>query len=181
MAGLYKNSVTGVAIELIPNGNTLRVEGGAYEPVRQDSDALVSIGSHFEGANGERWTFDGQGGVTVTDRYGTVDAYQRVAPAKPTGDRLKGLLGTYLSDEVETAFTIALNGLNGETLVLERRPDELIDLRPVYDDAFDSDLGFVIFERNSNGRAIMLSLAQPRVWKLDFMRRDEPSGPAPRE
>ena len=65
----------------------------------------IIVGGGDRDVLGERtWTFDGHSGATATDEYGTVEAYERVEPAKPTAGQLGELAGTYASDEAETAF-----------------------------------------------------------------------------
>ena len=141
-AGMYRSTMTGLPI----------VVGGG------DRDVL-----------GERkWTFDGHGGATATDAYGTVEAYERVEPAKPTAEQLGQLAGTYASDEAETSFVAAVE--HG-ALVLKQRPDTTIALTPLYADAFEAgSLGTVIFRRDAGGRATAFSVVQSRVWDLRFAR-----------
>ena len=107
----------------------------------------------------------------MTDAFGTVDAYERVPPAKPTADQLKEVAGAYVSDEAETTLTVALSG---DSLVIKRRPDTTITLTPIYADAFNApQLGLVIFRRDA-GRVTGLSVVQDRVWDLRFARQMSP-------
>src|SRR6185295_17416966 len=80
-AGMYRSTMTGLPV----------VVGG-------DRDLL----------RGRTWTFDGRGGASATDAYGTVETYERVEPAKPTAEQLGQLAGTYTSDEAETLFIAAV-------------------------------------------------------------------------
>ena len=129
----------------------------------------VVVGSDRDVLRGRTWTFDGHGGAAATDAYGTVEAYERVEPAKPTAEQLGQLAGTYTSDEAETLFVAAVE--NG-ALVLKQRPDTTIALVPLYADAFKAgSLGTVIFRRDAGGRATAFSVVQDRVWDLRFQRR----------
>jgi CubicO group peptidase (beta-lactamase class C family) len=140
-AGMYRSLVTGLPI----------VVGGERDALR-----------------GRTWSFDGRGGATATDPYGTTEAYERVEAAKPTADQLGLLAGTYSSDEAETSFVAAVE--RGE-LVLKQRPDTIITLIPLYADAFKAGaLGTVIFRRDASGRAAAFSVVQDRVWDLRFTR-----------
>jgi CubicO group peptidase (beta-lactamase class C family) len=140
-AGMYRSATTGLAVEI-----------GA------DPDAL----------RGRKWSFDGHGGATATDAYGTVETYERVEPATPTAEQLGQLAGTYASGEAETSFVAAVE--HG-ALVLKQRPDTTIALTPLYADAFDAgSLGAVIFRRDAGGRATAFSVVQDRVWDLRFQR-----------
>ena len=67
----------------------------------------------------------------------------------------------------DTSFTAAVD--DGR-LVLRQRPDRVIVLTPVYEDAFSSAMGTVRFSREANGRATAMTLSQDRVWKLGFVR-----------
>jgi len=129
----------------------------------------IVVGGGDRGVLGERtWTFDGRGGATAADAYGTVEAYERVEPAKPTAEQLGQLAGTYASDEAETSFVAAVE--HG-ALVLKQRPDTTIALTPLYTDAFEAgSLGTVIFRRDAGGRATAFSVVQSRVWDLRFAR-----------
>ena len=129
----------------------------------------IVVGGGDRGVLGERtWTFDGRGGATAADAYGTVEAYERVEPAKPTAEQLGQLAGTYASDEAETSFVAAVE--HG-ALVLKQRPDTTIALTPLYADAFEAgSFGTVIFRRDAGGRATAFSVVQSRVWDLRFAR-----------
>jgi CubicO group peptidase (beta-lactamase class C family) len=141
-AGMYRSATTGLAIV---------VGGGDRDPLR-----------------GRSWTFDGRGGATARDAYGTIETYERVEPAKPTVDELGQLAGTYTSEEAEATLTAAVE--HG-ALVMKQRPDTTITLAPLYADAFRAGtLGTIIFRRDAGGRATGFSVVQDRVWDLRFER-----------
>jgi CubicO group peptidase (beta-lactamase class C family) len=76
--------------------------------------------------------------------------------------------GRYTSDEVETVFTIAADGAN---LVLKRRPDTVLRMRPVEKDVFAvPTLGTITFRRGADSRVTELSVKLDRVWDLRFQR-----------
>jgi hypothetical protein len=93
-----------------------------------------------------------------------------VQPLRPGREELKALEGTFVSDEAETAFTLSLNG---ETLVLHRRPDTNIRLvSTATPDVFQaSGLGSITFRRAPDGQVVALSVAQDRVFDLRFTKR----------
>ena len=142
-AGLYRSTLTGLPLKV----------GGERDALR-----------------GRTWTFEGHGGgATASDAYGTIEAYERVDPAKPTADELSQLAGTYASEEAEVSMIAAVD--NG-ALVLKHRPDVVITLTPLYADAFGAgQLGTVIFTRDAAGRATGFSVVQDRVWDMPFQRR----------
>ena len=89
-----------------------------------------------------------------------------------------GAAGRYVSDEVEPTLIAAIDG---DRLVLRRRPDSDIVLTPVYPDGFSSSLGWIVFHRAGAGRATGLSVSQDRVWDLRFTRQaDSPRSSARR-
>ncbi len=90
------------------------------------------------------------------------------ATYKPTADDLAAFAGTYDSEEVELRLTVSVE--NG-SLVIRRRPDSLISLRPHSRDRFEAGagLGQVTFRRE-NGRVTGFSVTQDRVWDLRFAK-----------
>jgi CubicO group peptidase (beta-lactamase class C family) len=128
----------------------------------------LMVGGERDTLRGRTWTFDGHGGATASDAYGTIEAYERVDPAKPTAQQLSQLAGTYASEDAETSMIAAVE--NG-ALVLKHRPDVTIKLTPMYADVFGAGpLGTVIFRRDGSGRAIAFSVVQDRVWDMRFER-----------
>jgi hypothetical protein len=86
----------------------------------------------------------------------------------PTAAQLQGYAGTYTSDEAEATFTIAVEG---ETLVLKRRPDTRIVLSPTTEDTFSAQtLGTVRFRRATGGSVTELSVSEDRVFDLRFRK-----------
>jgi CubicO group peptidase (beta-lactamase class C family) len=86
---------------------------------------------------------------------------------RPSASDLAAYVGRYTSDEAETVFTVAVEG---EELVLKRRPDTVLRMRPVDRDAFAvPTLGTITFRR-TDGRVTELSVKLDRVWDLRFRR-----------
>jgi CubicO group peptidase (beta-lactamase class C family) len=90
-------------------------------------------------------------------------------PFKPTAAQLASYAGTYVSDEAETMFTIAVEG---DELVLRRRPDTRVVLRPTREESFaaGAGIGTVKFHRK-DGEVIELGVSQDRVFDLRFKRQ----------
>jgi hypothetical protein len=61
--------------------------------------------------------------------------------------------------------------VEGDRLVVKRRPDSTVALTPVYADGFIASLGWINFRRDSNRRIVGLSVSQDRVWDLRFTRQ----------
>ena len=87
----------------------------------------------------------------------------------PTPVQLASYAGTYTSDEAETVLTIAVDG---ESLVLKRRPDTKITLRPTVEDTFTAGagIGTIKFLRTGE-RVTEFSVSQERVFDLRFKRQ----------
>jgi CubicO group peptidase (beta-lactamase class C family) len=168
LAGMYRDTNTGEAFNVVAADDSVRVERGA---------ALIpQSATRLHTAAGAVWDFDGRGSVRITDGYGTVDRAERVSPARPTDAQLQELVGAYASEDAETIFTVAVEQ---NALVLKRRPDTTIRLTPTYADAFTGSAGTVRFRRQ-NGRVVEFSLVQDRVWDLRFKRQpDVPSRSSP--
>ena len=87
---------------------------------------------------------------------------------RPAAGDIREYSGRYTSDEAETAFTIAADGAD---LVLKRRPDTVLRMRPVEKDVFAvPTLGTLTFRRAADGRVNELSVKLDRVWDLRFQR-----------
>ena len=77
-------------------------------------------------------------------------------------------VGRYYSDEAEVTFDVALEG---EALVIKRRPDTVIRLRPTAKDEFAGQPGSYKFIRGGNGAVNELSVRSSRVFDLRFKRQ----------
>ena len=175
-AGLYRHTTTGVPLTISRGADGLRVERGQSDGLNPTAgQRLIAMSaSRLVTATGQTWDVDDhgdRGGARMTDAFGRVDAYERVPAAKPAADQLNDLAGAYVSDEAETTLTAAIDG---DSLVIRRRPDTTLKLTPVYADAFSApQLGLVIFRR-AGGRVTGLSVVQDRVWDLRFARQMTP-------
>jgi CubicO group peptidase (beta-lactamase class C family) len=166
--GLYRHAETGQPLTLVRQKeatNGLSIDRGP--------GLLALSPTRFVSATGGRTLdVDGSGRLRVTDPVGSVETYVRVAPAQPTPEKLRDYAGTYVSDEAEVTYTVSID--DGNTLVLRRRPDTVIRLSPVYEDAFRASIGLVRFRRGKDGRVAEFSVVQDRVWDLRFKRGQTP-------
>jgi CubicO group peptidase (beta-lactamase class C family) len=162
LVGLYRSlKPAGVMrIERDKEGGLLARDVARLVPMSATRFASIDL-STFE--------FDGQGQLRVTDEFGTVDVYNRMEPATPDVEALKVFTGRYVSDEIETSLEVALDG---DRLVVRRRPDFEAPLNPVWSNGFFSPpLGWVIFARDAAGRVISMSINQDRAWDVRFSRQ----------
>lgn len=87
---------------------------------------------------------------------------------KPSAEDLEAFAGAYTSDEIETTVVLAVKG---DALVLHRRPDTAIILRPTTTDKFAAgSLGTITFHRDGAGRVSELGVSIDRVFDLRFAR-----------
>ncbi|HVL66692.1 MAG TPA: serine hydrolase domain-containing protein [Vicinamibacterales bacterium] len=77
-------------------------------------------------------------------------------------------VGRYHSDEAEVVFDVALDG---DALVLKRRPDSSFRLRPTAKHEFESPMGGIRFIPSENGTVTELSVRGSRVFDLRFRRQ----------
>jgi CubicO group peptidase (beta-lactamase class C family) len=90
------------------------------------------------------------------------------SPFQPAETDVRSYAGRYISDEAETILTVALEG---QDLVIKRRPDTTLRMRAVAKDVFAvPSLGEVTFRRGSSGQVTELSIKLDRVWDLRFQR-----------
>jgi CubicO group peptidase (beta-lactamase class C family) len=122
--------------------------------VRQVSDLYL----------GERANVNAPRSALLPEAEGPLVGVKADASYRPTADDLAALAGTYDSAEIETQFIARVE--NG-SLVLFRRPDTRITLRPYSRDRFEAGggLGQVTFHRK-DGVVVALSITQDRVWDL---------------
>ena len=158
--GMFRESATGAVISMAQVDEGVRAGRGAV--------FAATSGTRFVTAAGDAWEVGADGSAKTKDIYGTVIAYERVSQATPTLSDLQELAGTYVSDEAEATL---IARVEDGALVLKRRPDTTIRLAPLYKDAFNGQIGTVIFRRNAAGSVIELGVVQDRVWNMRFERR----------
>jgi hypothetical protein len=159
VVGQYRNTERGDVVRIEREGNTLRLGDGT---------ALLTLSSkRFTDGDGLVIEFDGKGGGTLDEGNGTITRIERFAAAKPTAAELETLASTYTSDDAEISITARVRD---GSLELTRRPDSVFLLTPLYADAFDSELGTIIFRRDGTGRPVAFSVVRERVWDLRFER-----------
>lgn len=160
LAGMYRRLDTGLVWTLsLGDGPGLRLE---------NAPDLVPVAARTYGIGENRFVFDAGGKLTVTDQYGTIDRFERVAAVNPTAADLRAYAGAYASHDADVEMTAKVDD---DKLVLWRRPATTMTLTPVYADAFRApSLGVVIFRRDASGNVIEFSVVQDRVWNMPFRK-----------
>jgi hypothetical protein len=162
-AGLYPNMETGVPMRLVTNESGIRIDCGP---------ALIAVDAAAFRLGDVRLEMTASGSLPLSNPNGRTVVYERMSPVTPTIGQLADLRGTYLSDEAESALAV---GANGAQLEIRRRPDTVLPLTPLWQDAFsNAALGTVVFRRDDRQRVTALSVITERVWDVRF-RKD--SGP----
>ena len=162
--GLYRATERGITARISRDGNTLKVNG---------ETTLIPLSTRkFAGDDGVSVGFDDEGRAHVDVGDGWTEVYERVDPAQPAPLQLEALAGRYSSREAETTFVARVRE---DGLELTQRPDIVYPLTPLYADAFESEVGTIIFRRDAAGRAVALSVAQDRVWDLRFRNESAPA------
>jgi CubicO group peptidase (beta-lactamase class C family) len=170
--GLYRRTDTGEPLSIVADGKVVRVQRGP--------ELVALSATKFTAAGGSPTLEIVGGGLTVTDEFGTVHAYERAKEVQATAETLADFHGNYTSEEAEAAVAVeTMRGIlsdGREMLVMRRRPDQLMPLTPVYADAFQAAIGLVRFHRDDAGRVTGFSVSQDRVWDLRFTRESGPAG-----
>jgi CubicO group peptidase (beta-lactamase class C family) len=160
LVGLYRSlKPAGVAIIARDKEGLITRNVGRLVPLSATRFATIDLSTY---------EFDGHGQLRVTDEFGTSDVFDRMDPSTANVESLQAFAGRYVSEEIETTMDVALQG---DRLVIRRRPDFVAPLTPVWSNGFSSPLGWVIFARDASGHVISMSINQDRAWDVRFTRQ----------
>jgi CubicO group peptidase (beta-lactamase class C family) len=168
--GLYVRKYRGIA-EVSHSGSTAGYR--AFLVRYPDQHVSVAVLCNAGNANATQYA------------HAVADAYlgDALAPAPADGTRgpapstpfhlesadLASYPGRYASDEAETVLTVVSDG---NDLVIKRRPDSTLRMRPTGKDTFAvPTLGTVTFDRKPEGQVSGLHVKLERVWDLRFQRQ----------
>lgn len=166
--GVYREPLTDAAmrVELDKDGKTLRISGQAVVPLS---------GTTFSTADGSRQAaFEpGPAGSPLkmldSDGRSKPRLWEAVPPFAPKPADLEAYAGTYHSEEIDTTYTMYVDG---GKLKVRFRPAQRFELTPVYADAFEGDGDVLRFTRDGSGRVDGFLVYAVRVRHLRFVRRD---------
>ena len=126
----------------------------------------VSSGQATQYARSVAETYLGDSIKAITATTGTRP--RREIPTFATNPQdLANYVGSYYSDEAEVVYEVALDGA---ALVIKRRPDTVMRLRPTAKDEFSAGSRSFKFIRGTNGAVNEFSLRGSRVFDLRFTR-----------
>ena len=157
-SGLYRDPVNGqTRILRVVNGR-LQDGGTVLTPLSEE---------RFQVAAGPRYYDfqDGPGGRLMfrIDSWEYSDQrFEQVDPWQPSSAELARLVGEYHSADAETSFTVSLDG---DRLMLWRRPGVVAPLTPVYPNAFRSGGRILRFESDR------MRLSVARVYDMVFEKK----------
>ena len=164
--GLFVRPLDGVT-NIYHSGST----AGYRAHLNRFPDSHTSVAVLCNGSNGDATT----AANNVSRLYLGKPAVDSSGGAQGSGVsitdmQLKDFVGEYWSDEAEVRLTAMIDG---NQLVLRRRPGTIIRLNPTERDTFrGQQIGTVTFRRNSTGTVEGLSIKQDRVWDLRFARQN---------
>jgi CubicO group peptidase (beta-lactamase class C family) len=142
--GVYWSPAGGIVRRIeVRDGKLFYVRGGGNDselaPLGGDRFRMVGAPAEvaFQGSTTPRRMELVAGGGKPT-------VFEEVKPVSPTPEGLAAYAGTYTSPELDTTWTLAVDG---ERLVLRRKRGPAMPLRPAFTDAFDSPGGLIRFQR----------------------------------
>ncbi len=165
--GVYREPLTDAAtrVELDKDGKTLRIGGQAAVPIS---------GTTFSMADGSRQTAFETGPAGSPLRMRDSDGrskprlWEAVPAFAPKPADLEAYAGTYYSEEIDTTYTVYVEG---EKLKVRFRPAQRFELTPVYTDAFEEGGDVLRFTRDGSGRVDGFLVYAERVRHLRFVRK----------
>ena len=163
-AGVYREPLTDAAmrVEIDKDGKTLRIAGQAVVPVS---------GTTFAAADGSRqMAFEAGTPLTMRESDGRSKPrlWEAAPPFAPKPADLEAFAGTYYSEEIDTAYTVFVEG---EKLKVRFYPAQRFELRPVYSDAFQAEGNVLRFTRDGSGAVDGFLVYAGRVRHLRFVRK----------
>jgi hypothetical protein len=168
--GTYRDPFSDQAVTLVvaDSGLVSAAAGGrgggrggppAFQPTGPASFRAGQVDVAFSGATGRR-SFAMIRGADTT-------RYEEVRPATQAV-ATRDYVGMYASDELEVKLEVLVR--DGK-LMIHRRPDDMLELRPSYADDFQAGgLGTIRFTRDSGGKVTGFSIYAGRVVDVRFRK-----------
>jgi CubicO group peptidase (beta-lactamase class C family) len=165
--GVFREPLTDAAmrVDLDKDGKTLRIAGQPVIPLS---------GTIFTMADGSRQAVFEAGPAGSPLRMRDSDGrskprlWEAVPPFAPKPADLEAYAGTYYSEEIDTTYTVYVEG---GKLKVRFRPAQRFDLTPVYTDAFEEGGDVLRFTRDGSGRVDGFLVYAERVRHLRFVRK----------
>ena len=165
-AGAYRSTRTHEILTIQTSGVQLRA--GSRLLLSVAPNVFMTAEGMWGTARGTWALFENDGRLRISSALDPDHVYEKVNLVNPTRAELVALAGEYTSDEAEVTLRVAMDG---DSLVIHRRPASKFTLTPTYRDGFGSSLVRVRFLRDGNGRVNEMSIGEARVWDLRFKRK----------
>ncbi len=164
--GTYREPLTDAAarVELDKDGKTLRIAG---------QSVLALSATTFTSPDGSRRAVfeTGPAGTPVkmseSDGRSKPRLWEAVPPFAPKPEELAAYAGTYYSEEIDTMYTVYVEG---GWLKVRHRPALRFTLAPMYADAFGEGGDVMRFTRDASGAVDGLRVYAGRVRHLRFIK-----------
>ncbi len=159
-AGLYRDPKTDQDITITSTDSTLTAGPNLLVPTGPGRFKAGAMEVTFAGAKGRR-------SFLLPRPNGDTTRFEQATPARNPVP-LNDYIGRYASDELDVILTIAAK--DGK-LVLKRRPDDVMDLRPTFEDSFQgAGLGSLRFLRDAKGAVTGFGIFAGRVLDVRFTK-----------
>lgn len=164
-AGTYRDTVSRLALRVRLSGDTITLGDGRRLVPSNDTTAFAPGGSQ---AFTLHCAAGAVRGISITPHGTRAVFLRREPPFNPDSWALAAFAGNYRSDELETAYQIAVSDSG---LVLRRRRMTDVRLEPSAPDAFTMRFGSVLeFTRGAGDRVSGFVLSDGRVRGVRFVR-----------
>jgi CubicO group peptidase (beta-lactamase class C family) len=141
--------------------------GGAHAPVEAK---FLPNGEFYLFAPSYRFSQTSGGDLAQTQAVGGLPAiYRRAVCVQPSAEELAAFAGRYHSDEIDSTYELAVDGVGLSLSCLRFAP---LKLTPTVRDAFDGQMLRLVFLRDEGGAPSGFTVSTGRVRGLPFRRID---------
>jgi len=158
LVGTYRDLLTGKPTKISLESAKLRFGAGTI------MSPLSPTRFYMDGKTAD---VDAHGTLTLTDAYGIIDQFERVAPLNPSALQPANLVGKYGSPELAGEVTVQASG---QSVTLKYGTKTTLNLEPAYDGVFSNGQVTAQFSDNVNGKSTVLTISSDRVWNLRLAR-----------
>jgi CubicO group peptidase (beta-lactamase class C family) len=155
-AGLYVNEQSGRPMPLVEDDQGLKVAGGAR---------LTPLSADRARYGADQMAFQGRAAFMLETFEGNRYLFRRTPLWQPSTARLGSYVGRYYSPEIGVTWRVTFEG-GGLVMRLEDRPQTVIRMSPLYQDAFNLNGFLARFRRDATGEITAMSLGSNRVRDL---------------
>lgn len=117
-----------------------------------------------------KWIFRKQGQIWVKSGAGDTMTYIRVNPPNSNPAALLSLSGEYRSEEVDANYLV---DIKDNKVWLQIKPNQPIELKPEFQDAFFAGGGLYEFKRDKKGKVTGLQVSISRAERMAFTKMEK--------